>query len=93
MSKIMISNLNVAHFEAWAVTSDTEVSNGSKMVGVLVVLQAGFRSAQARPLLAKILREAGNYIYAQTGKIRTRANPAVTNPTIASPSARNEINA
>ena len=97
ISKIMISNLNVAHFEAWAVTSDAEVSNGSKMVGVLVVLQAGFRSAQARPTLAKMIREAGNYIYAQNGKIRTRTNPDATlevaKGSQANPSVRNEMNA
>jgi hypothetical protein len=91
MSKIMISNLNVAHFEAWAVTSDAEISNGSKMVGVLVVMQAGFRSAQARPILAKILREAGNYIYAQNGKIRARTD--ATNAGANAPNPLTETNA
>ena len=78
----MISNLNVAHFEAWAVTSDQQINNGSKMVGVLVVLQSGFRSAQVRPVLAKILKEAGTFILAQNNRIRQKSNPdhAFENP-------------
>ena len=72
LSKLMMQNLNVAHFEAWAITSDSEVSSGSKLMGVLVILQAGFRSAQARPTLAKVLREGGNYLYAQSNKIQPR---------------------
>jgi hypothetical protein len=84
MSKLIISHLNVAHFEAWAVTSHPEVSSQSKLVGVIVVLQAGMRSAQARPLLARILRDAGNYLYAQSNKIRPRSSlyQSNGNPTI-----------
>ncbi len=74
MSKLIISHLNVAHFEAWAVTSSPEISSQSKLVGVLVVLQAGTKSAQARPILAKILKESGNYLYAQSNKIRPRSS-------------------
>ena len=74
MSKLIINQLNVAHFEAWAVTSHPEVSGQSRLVGVVVVLQAGVRSAQARPLLAKILKDAGNYLYAQSNKIRPRSS-------------------
>ncbi len=82
INKLMISNLNVAHFEAWAVTSDQQINNGSKMVGVLVVLQSGFRSAQVRPVLAKILKEAGTFILAQNNRIRQKSNPdhAFENP-------------
>ncbi|MBS1958870.1 MAG: hypothetical protein JST80_05290 [Bdellovibrionales bacterium] len=72
MSKLMISNLNTAHFEAWVVNSDAETSGTAKMVGVLVILQAGFRSAQTRPVLANILKEAGSTLYAQTSKLRPR---------------------
>ena len=71
MSKLMISNLNVAHFEAWAVTSDPEVSEQSRWVGVVVVLQPGVKSAQARPAMAKLLRESGNFIYALSNKLRS----------------------
>ena len=74
ISKLMIAHLNVAHFEAWAVTSHPEVSGQSKLVGVLVVLQAGMKSVMARPLLAKILKEGGNYLYAQSNKIRPRSS-------------------
>jgi hypothetical protein len=74
MSKLMITHLNVAHFEAWGVTSHPEVSGQSKLVGVLVVLQAGMKSAQTRPVLAKILKEAGNYLYAQSNKIRPKSS-------------------
>lgn len=73
ISKIMMTQLNVAHFEAWAVTSNPEVSGQARMTGVLVVLQAGMRSAQVRPVLAKLLAEAGSYIYARANKLESRA--------------------
>jgi hypothetical protein len=72
ISKLMIANLNTAHFEAWVVNSDAEISGQARMVGVLVILQAGFRSAQTRPVLANILKEAGTYLFAQTSKLRPR---------------------
>lgn len=71
LARMMISNLNIAHFEAWAVASDTSVdAYGSKMVGVLVILRAGFKSAQVRPLLAKAIRETGNNIHVQNNRIQ-----------------------
>ena len=72
MSKMMIAHLNVAHFEAWAVTSEADVSGTPKLVGVLVILNAGFRSAQSRPVLSKMLRETGNYLFAQTNKVGSK---------------------
>lgn len=73
MSKLMLGQLNVAHFEAWGVTSSPEVSGQSKMTGVLVVLQAGMKSAQVRPSLARVLAEAGNVLYARSNKLESRA--------------------
>jgi hypothetical protein len=73
IGKLMIGQLNVAHFEAWGVTSSPEVSGQAKMTGVLVVLQAGMRSAQVRPTLARVLGEAGNYLYARSNKLESRA--------------------
>ena len=72
VSKMMIAHMNVAHFESWAVTSESDISGTPKLVGVLVILNAGFRSAQSRPILSRMLREAGNYLYAQTNKIGSR---------------------
>jgi hypothetical protein len=72
ISKLMIANLNIANYEAWTVTSDPEVSGQSKLVGVMVVVQPNFRGSHARPVLAKILREAGNYLYAQGNKLKPR---------------------
>ncbi len=72
VSKMMIAHLNVAHFEAWAVTSEPDVSGTPKLVGVLVILNAGFRSAQSRPVLSKMLRETGNYLFAQTNKVGSK---------------------
>lgn len=74
MNKLINMHLNVAHFEAWGVTSEPSVSGQSRLVGVLVVLHAGMRSAQARPMLAKLLKGAGNYLYAQSNKIRPRSS-------------------
>ncbi len=73
MSKLMLGQLNVAHFEAWGVTSSPDVSGQSKMTGVLVVLQAGMKSAQVRPSLARVLAEAGNVLYARSNKLESRA--------------------
>jgi hypothetical protein len=72
INKMIIAQLNVAHFEAWAITSESEVSGTPRLVGVLVILNAGFRSAQSRPVLSRMLRETGNYLYAQTNKIGAR---------------------
>lgn len=69
MSKMMIAQLNIAHFEAWALTSEPEVSGSPQLVGVLVVLNAGYRSAQSRPILSKMLKEAGNHLFAHQNKI------------------------
>lgn len=70
LARMMISNLNVAHFEAWVVASDTTVdAYGAKMVGVLIVLRAGFKSAQVRPLLAKAIRETGNFVHLQNNRM------------------------
>ena len=78
--KLMLSNLNVAHYEAWAVTSEREISQGSKMVGILIVLQAGFKSSEVRPQLAKILKEAGSALQAQNSRIRTKQDSTRIKP-------------
>ena len=80
VSKMMIAHLNVAHFEAWAVTSEADVSGTPKLLGVLVVLNAGFRSAQSRPVLSRMLKEAGNYLYAHTNKITNNRNRSIRPP-------------
>jgi len=72
ISKLMIANLNIANYEAWTITSDPEVSGQSRLVGVLVVVQPIFTGPQSRPILAKVLREAGNYLYAQGNKLKPR---------------------
>jgi len=73
VNKLINTHVNVHQFEAWGVTSHPEVSGQSKLVGVLVVLQAESQTAQSRPLLAKILKNAGNYLYAQSNKIKPRS--------------------
>ncbi len=71
ISRLMMTSLNVAHFEAWAVTSDKAMHvHGAQLMGVLVVLQAGFKSAEARPVLGKMIREAGNYLNALNNRLR-----------------------
>jgi|GEM_PF-3197381 len=72
ISKLMIANLNIANYEAWTITSDPEVSGQSRLVGVMVVVQPIFTGPQSRPILAKVLREAGNYLYAQGNKLKPR---------------------
>lgn len=81
INKLMISHLNVAHFEAWAVTSSSEVSGQARLVGVMIILQAGIKSAQARPLLARVLKETGNYLYAASSKLKPKSQTvSQTNP-------------
>ncbi len=81
LNKMMITYLNVAHFEAWAITSDSEVSGTPKLVGVLVIMNASFRSAQTRPILSRMLKETGNYLFAMNSKVTPRKRtikPAVS---------------
>jgi hypothetical protein len=72
VNKMILNQLNIAHFEAWAITSDSEVSGTPKLVGVLVILNASFRSAQTRPILSRMLKETGNYLFATSSKITSR---------------------
>jgi hypothetical protein len=82
LNKMMITYLNIAHFEAWAITSDSEVSGTPKFVGVLIILNASFRSAQTRPILSRMLKETGNYLFAMNGRVSTRRRSI--KPTISS---------
>ncbi|NDD92696.1 hypothetical protein EBZ37_11475 [bacterium] len=68
-------------FEAWAVTSTPEVSLQAKMVGVLVLIdpQGG---ASFRPKLARILKEAGNYLFAQGNKIKSRGSQELSDSSL-----------
>ena len=69
LKKVIQSHFEGAAYEAWAVTSSQEVSARSSMVGVLVLLHSGEVQANARPLLARILREAGNDLHVLGNKI------------------------
>ena len=73
MNKLIVSQMKATQFEAWGVTSSAEVSGQAKLVGVLVILKTGTQSIQARPAIAKVLRESGNYLYAISNKVKTRA--------------------
>ncbi len=75
IQKAMIEGVNTAHFEAWAVTSGAEMNKrGSTLIGLLVIQHSGFKSAEERPVLARILRLAANTIYGQRNKIRPRTD-------------------
>ena len=63
-------------FEAWALTSAPEVSLQSKLTGVLILMDPSSQSPQSRPVLAGLIKEIGNYLYAQGNRIRSK-NPAV----------------
>jgi hypothetical protein len=85
LKKVIQSHFEGAAYEAWAVTSSQEMSGRSSMVGVLVLLHSGEVQANVRPLLARILREAGNYLHVLGNKIspkgsrtETRANATIS---------------
>ncbi len=75
IKKIIQSSFQGARYEAWAVTSTPEVSLQAKMVGVLVLINPDQADASFRPVLARVMREAGNYLYAHGNKIRSRNVP------------------
>lgn len=63
-------------FEAWALTSTPDVSLQSKLTGVLILMDPSSQSPQVRPLLAGLIKEIGNYLYAQGNRIRSKSSPA-----------------
>jgi hypothetical protein len=69
LKKMMQSHFEGAAYEAWAVTTTPEVSGKSSMVGVLILLHAGEVGPAVRPVLAKILRESGNFLHVLGNKI------------------------
>ncbi|MBU6154485.1 MAG: hypothetical protein KGP28_09310 [Bdellovibrionales bacterium] len=72
IKKIIQANFEGTKYEAWAVTSQPEVSLQSRMVGVLVLVNPDQTDASFRPVLARIMKEAGNYLYAHANKIKSR---------------------
>jgi hypothetical protein len=79
IKKMISTGFQGRNYEAWAVTSTPDVSGQAKLVGVLVLIEPNARNPQVRPLLAKMLKESGNYLYAQGNKLRpksrTKAEP------------------
>jgi hypothetical protein len=75
IKKIIQSSFQGARYEAWAVTSSPEISLQAKMVGVLVLINPDQTDAAFRPVLARVMRESGNYLYAHGNKIRSRNVP------------------
>jgi hypothetical protein len=75
IKKIIQSSFQGARYEAWAVTSSPEISLQAKMAGVLVLINPDQTDAAFRPVLARAMKEAGNYLYAHGNKIRSRNVP------------------
>lgn len=74
VSSLMLQGLNTSHYEAWAVTTGQEMSvNGAELVGLMIVKHAGSRSAEMRPVLARLLKVGANSIYGIRNKI-SRSN-------------------
>jgi hypothetical protein len=74
VSSLMLQGLGTSHFEAWAVTTGQEMSlNGAELIGLLIVKHAGSRSAEMRPVLARLLKVGANSIYGLRNKI-SRSN-------------------
>ena len=73
IKKMISTGFQGRTYEAWAVTSTPEVSGQSKLVGVLVLIEPTAQTPQMRPLLAKMLKESGNYLYAQGNKLRPKS--------------------
>ena len=63
-------------YEAWAVTTTSDVSGQAKLVGVLILIDPVIQNPMVRPVLAKLLKEAGNYLYAQGNKLQPKSRIA-----------------
>ncbi len=62
LAHILMARLGVAHFEAWAVTGYSRLGRAagkSKLLGVLIVLQAGIDSASRHDSLSRMMRTTG----------------------------------
>jgi hypothetical protein len=75
IKKIIQSSFQGSRYEAWAVTSTPEISLQAKMAGVLVLINPDQTDSAFRPVLARAMKEAGNYLYAHGNKIRSRNAP------------------
>lgn len=84
LNKLIVSRLNMGQFGAWAVTTSSEISGLAKLVGVLVILQTGPKAAQAKPMIAKVLKESGNYLFAVMSKLKPKASASRPDPEIES---------
>lgn len=73
LKKVMQSNFEGAAYEAWAVTTTMEVSGKAAMVGVLILLHSGEVDPRVRPILARILRESGNFLHVLGNKITPKS--------------------
>jgi hypothetical protein len=73
IKKMITTGFQGRAYEAWAVTSTPDVSGQAKLVGVLVLVEPTAKSPRVRPVLAKLLKESGNYLYAQGNKLRPKS--------------------
>ena len=62
LAKILLSRMGVAHFEAWAVTGYGHLGRQAgrpRLLGILVILQAGVDSATRQDSLSRMMRTTG----------------------------------
>lgn len=55
LSKLILARLGIAHFEAWGVTNPEH----GKLIGILVILQAGLQSAMHQQSMARLMKSVG----------------------------------
>jgi hypothetical protein len=62
LSRILLARLGVAHFEAWALTGYGHLGRQAgkpRLLGVLIILQAGLESAMRHDSLSRMMRTTG----------------------------------
>ncbi len=79
IKKIIQTGFGGVKYEAWAVASQPEVSLQAKLVGLLVLIHPDQADSSYRAVLARVMKEAGNYLYAHGNKIKSRN---VTDPEV-----------
>tara|TARA_Y100000590_G_scaffold393717_2_gene472226 strand:- start:2473 stop:4125 length:1653 start_codon:yes stop_codon:yes gene_type:complete len=78
LANLLLKKLGVAHFEAWSLTSYLDPRKNQitrpRLLGILVVVQAGLQSSASRDALMSMMRTTG-IVFEQNNQTQPMQNP------------------